>query len=435
VTAKPLRILQVPEFYSPCIGGMERHVQDLTQELSRRGHDVAVAVPTAGADHVSADGDVPVHHLRSWTAPLTGRLASDKERVFHPPLPDPGLIQRLQAVVDRFRPDVIHAHGWVLYTTLALRRPNGCKLVVTLHDHALVCANRAFVNRGRICDAPGLGKCAKCNSADFGVAKSVGLAAGLRLSAPLIRRFDGIVAVSSAVRDTSTRGLRGPNTIVRVIRGFIGDDVMSRAEGMRPSFLPPEDGYVLFVGALGRHKGLHVLLEAYQFGLGAGLVLVGTESDTSPRSYPEGVTVARDLGHADVMKAWSRCSVAVVPSVCNEAFGLVALEAMAAGRPVVASRVGGLVDIIQDGVTGILVPPGDALCLREAVLSLVGNQSKREEMGDAGRARAERFMMSEVVGEIESFYTDLLRVDRQGSRGGRDEFRWGSARPVEDMPA
>ena len=106
--------------------------------------------------------------------------------------------------------------------------------------------------------------------------------------------------------------------------------------------------------------------------------------------------------------AWRRCAVGVVPSITPETFGLVALEAMAAGVPVVASRVGGLPDVVADGETGILVAAGDAAELSAALEALISDVALRQRLGSAGALRAERFTAATVVPHVEAAYVWAL---------------------------
>jgi glycosyltransferase involved in cell wall biosynthesis len=405
---RPLRVLQVSEFYPPVIGGMERHVERLAGGLAARGHEVVVAVPSPSRSRVETAGGVALHHLAMTSGPVLRRLSSDPGRVFHPPAPDPGLVARLQALVHRFRPDVVHVHGWVLGSVLAVPDLGGARLVVTLHDHCTTCANRVYLRDGAVCDGPGVLRCTRCNAGEYGLARSAAVAVGLRALRPLQRRVDGVIAVSSAVAATGASTPAAHGALVEVIPGFVAD-VPEADRLARPAFLPGEDGYVLFVGALGLHKGVGVLLDAQRRGLGAPLVLLGTPTGTTPPSFPGDVTVVRDVGHDDVMAAWARCSVAVAPSLCVEAFGLVALEAMAMGKPVVASAIGGLVDIVVPGETGVLVPPGDAAALAGAVAALVADPARARRLGEAGRARSQLFRADRMLERTEAFYRRLLR--------------------------
>jgi glycosyltransferase involved in cell wall biosynthesis len=170
----------------------------------------------------------------------------------------------------------------------------------------------------------------------------------------------------------------------------------------------PRGDFVLFVGDATRDKGVDALLHAYsRLSTPTPLVLIGRNSFDASASAPW----LRALGpwpHELVMEAWRRSTVAVVPSILPEAFGLAALEASAVGTPVVASDTGGLPDIIVSGENGLLVPPGDAGALLEALERLLEDASLRERMGQAGQRRARMFAADSVVPRFEDAYKTLL---------------------------
>jgi glycosyltransferase involved in cell wall biosynthesis len=173
----------------------------------------------------------------------------------------------------------------------------------------------------------------------------------------------------------------------------------------------------MFAGALGPHKGIDVLLKAWS-GLRnrPPLVLAGIRRFDTPTSFPPGVIVTDDvLPREEVLRGWGHCLAAVVPSVWPEPFGLVAAEAMAAGKPVVASAVGGLAELVQDGVTGIHVPPGDASALRNALERIVADAPLRARLGAAGRERAIAYSSDVVVGAWEQVFNDALETRSHGS--------------------
>jgi len=109
-----------------------------------------------------------------------------------------------------------------------------------------------------------------------------------------------------------------------------------------------------------------------------------------------------------VQAAIERSAVVVVPSM-GEGFGMVALEAMERGRPVIAAEIGGLGELVRDGETGVLVPAGEAEPLRDAIVRLAGNLDLAREMGDAGRRRAlARFLQTTCTERTELLYEDAL---------------------------
>jgi glycosyltransferase involved in cell wall biosynthesis len=120
--------------------------------------------------------------------------------------------------------------------------------------------------------------------------------------------------------------------------------------------------------------------------------------------------VAENVPNAQVMAAWTRASVAVVPSIWHEPMGQVAIEAMLVGCPVVASDVGGLRDVVEHGVTGLRVPPGDPDALAAALDGLLDDPVARQRMGAAGRVRARRFEVTEVAPQVLAVFEDALRA-------------------------
>lgn len=405
-----MRVLMLSEFYPPFIGGIERHVQTLSRELMRRGHHVAVAtLQHRGSPAFEDDEGVRVHRLTGWNRVLAP-FYIDQERQFHLPLPDPGVMIGLRHIVEQERPDIVHARGWMLYSFVGLKAWSKAKLVVTLHDYSLFCPTKAYFHDGQECTGPGYIKCVRCASSQYGVGKAALLTSGLKLSSYLHRYVDKYIAVSSAVRDASITGTGQPPRPIEVVPTFIPDTAVEEASHVgRPAFLPPEDNYILFVGRQGAFKGLDVLLEAYtELSDLAPLVLMITDFSEKPKRFPAGVTVVRNVPHAQVMAGWMHCAVGVVPSIWPEPFGQVVVEAMACGKPVVASAAGGIRDIVIHGESGLLVEPGDVSALREALRVLLLDPVRRARMGMIGRQRARLFTAGTVADRIEQIYAELL---------------------------
>jgi glycosyltransferase involved in cell wall biosynthesis len=359
------------------------------------------------ASEFEVDEGVRIHRIQTAWSRHLGRFYQNPERPFHPTAPDPGVMRALRQIVEAEQPDVVHARGWIIYSYLAVARRLRVPLVVTLHDYGLVCPKKTFLHKGSVCSGPQWLKCVDCAAEPYGTAKSLAITSGLQVSSRLHSRVDRFVAISDAVARASGSGTRGrPLTVIPT---FIPDDVVAAGRGVeRPSFLPEEDGYLLFVGGLVPTKGADVLLRAYErLEDPPELVLIGSSYGSAGTDYPEGVTVACDVPHAQVMAAWQRCSIGLVPSVWPEPFGQVAVEAMASGRPVVASDTGGLSDVVVDGETGLLVPPGDEAELAAAIERLLADPAERDRMGRAARARATGFMVSSVADRIEDLYRGL----------------------------
>jgi len=113
------------------------------------------------------------------------------------------------------------------------------------------------------------------------------------------------------------------------------------------------------------------------------------------------------------------CSIFVLPSL-SEGFGIAILEAMRAGKAVIASRVGGIPELVDDGRSGILVPPGEPHALSEAILELLRNQARREELARAGQRRAREFTLERSARGISDIYEELVRAKLGLSHSAED---------------
>ena len=406
---RPLRILQVTDFYDPFIGGMESHVKALSQGLASRGHKVTVVtsqLPGTAIDEVT--GGLRIHRISGWTNRVLHGSYERAEAPYHPPLPDPGVMRGLRDVIDEARPDIVHAHGWISYSCMAMaRRQFG--LVVTLHDCSFSCVRRTLLRNGVAqCDGPRLDICLRCASGQYGKVKGPALAVGLHAARSLHHRVDSWVAASQSVADANRCGL--PRTSAVTVIPSASPE--APPAGPRPEWLPAGD-FLMFVGAFGHHKGLNWLLDAYASGgLSWPLVVITASRDDVEQDWPPGVTVVTDVPHEAVMTAWRYAGIGLVPSLCQEGFGLVAVEAMRSGVPVVASRIGALPEIVSDRVTGLLVTPGNTDELRRAIRRLEEDSRLRHALGAAGQVRSAQFSAETVTKMHEQHYRRILRASR-----------------------
>lgn len=413
-----MRLLLLAQFFPPDIGGEERHVFNLANTLAGRGHEVAVATQCMDGvpdKEVLASG-VRVYRFATTAMRLPGVYSSS--RTHHPPLPDPLGVRELTRIVREERPDVVHAHNWIVNSALALRRNSATKpqfgLVLTLHDFSHVCATKRLMRAGALCQGPKASRCLPCATAHYGpVVGPVTMAATAVMRAWKERAIDHIISVSRAVAD-GNRIPDGPDS--SVIPNFVLDSALlsssaDQAVGVSGdiSVAMSEGPFFLFVGELSRDKGLHTLLRAYD-SLGKrrpALLLVGRRTPDTPTRFPVGAKVYLDWPHEHVLAAFQRCLIAVLPSVCADACPTTVLEAMASGRPVVASSVGGVVDMIADGDSGLLAPPGDAAGLAAAMARLLADDDLRARLGAAAKVRVRAFTASAVAERLEAVYAEV----------------------------
>jgi glycosyltransferase involved in cell wall biosynthesis len=390
-------------------------VRNLGRELVARGHSVAVATiagDTPGADAgISEEDGVRVHRLRSSTQRLPQLLPSG--RPYHPPFPDPDVTLALRRIVAEERPSIVHAHNWMVHSYLPLKHSSGAALAMTLHDYGIACAKRSLLYRGAQCSGPGFSKCLHCAGRHYGTGKGMAITLGNWATQPLLRHMvDVFIPVSRAVAVGNE--LAESDVPFEVVPNFAPDDVADRADDAHPALAAlPATPFWLYVGALSAHKGVPVLVDAYRRLSATGtdgvppLVVMGRQMGESPIDLPRGITVIEDAPHAAVMAAWRRASLGFIPSVFPDPCPTVAIEAMASGVAVIASRIGGLPDLVDDGRTGILVEPGDPAALAGAMRRALQAPDEFGAMAVAARARAPRFMATEVVQRIMRIYDGL----------------------------
>ncbi len=424
-----LRILLASDFYPPFIGGAERQTQLLAQELALRSYAIQVAtVWHAGLAHQESAAGVDVARLNGLTTGV-GWFSSNTKRRYHPPFPDPGIVLGLRRLIRHFRPDVIHASGWIAYSCAAALIGKSIPLLVSARDYGYTCATRTMLHTDRLCAGPSPIKCGRCAAHTYGLPKA-GIAVGSTfIGKTLLRRK------VSATHSVST-------FVQQVIQRDLLRDLRKNADGTRtitiadiviPSFseqegdaipethpLPtlPERPFILFVGSLQRHKGIITLLDAYHqlpadMQEAVPLVLIGTTWPDTP-TFPPGVTILRNVPHPAVMHAWKRCLFGVAPSIWPEPLGGVIREGMLCSKALIATRIGGNTDLIHDGETGLLVPPGDSAALAAAMQRLIDDPALRDSLGTSAQERARAFTADAVIPRFEALYTRL--ADHSGGR-------------------
>jgi len=375
--------------YPPNIyGGAGVHVKHLVGELRKQ---IEVEVRTLGREGEPASSEesgVHVRRYRPWDA-LTGASSSGIETLLRAFSVD------LAFVNDPLNTDIVHTHTW--YTNIAgfyAQHLYDAKLVATVHSLE---PKRPW--------------------------KEAALGNAYRLSAwaerTCLRHCDRIIAVSNAQKDDVIECCDVDARRVSVIPNGVDAQAFRRRED--PAVLDcygVRKPYVLFLGRLSRQKGvLDAVAASLRLPNEVTLVLVtGTaderrleaELSSQVKNSDRIVWVNKMLSEPEAIAFYSGCEVFISPSR-YEPFGITNLEAMACSRPVVSTRVGGIKDVVVDGVTGILVEPQDPDMLADAVNAILADGDMAARLGRSGRIRVEHeYGWEQVAEKTLTLYQTLL---------------------------
>lgn len=382
--AEIVRILLVNDFSGP-VYGAELHLLALRDGLRRRGHEVRVF----SSRLEQAPGVRPIAEATCFGA--NGRFQLVSSAV------NPSAALTLGRVLRGFKPDVVHVVMFLwqlspLILPLLREAPSVYEAVM----YKAVCPKGTkLLKDGRQCARPYGIACLQSQCVN--PVRWAGAMVQLALVERWRSAFDRVVVPSR------------PMKAVMEAAGFEDLEVVPFGFALPPR-RPPLQGppLVAYAGRLSPEKGCEVLLRAFASARAAApdarLIMAGDGplgEDLRRLAARLGIDTAVDwLGYVsrDAMeRAFAPAWVQVVPSLWQEPFGNVTAEAMLRGAAVVASDIGGARDMIEDGVTGLLTPPGDVEALAGALIRLLGRRDEVERLGEAARRRAQDELSEEVM--------------------------------------
>jgi phosphatidylinositol alpha-mannosyltransferase len=382
-------------------GGVANHILALEHQLTRMGHEVKVIAPISKANSNLSGKFIPIG--KPWPFPSSGSVARITV--------SPWLSYQVKAVLDREKFDIIHLHEPLC--------PMLCTTVLRLSRVANVGTFHAVDSRGYTLWWPFTSMFLK----------------------KWFPRLHGKIAVSGPATAFANKHFPGEYTIIPNgvdLENFSAD-------------VPPVDEFIdgkiniVFVGRLEKRKGLNYLLGAYnrirQQVPDSRLIIVGPGTRWSD-SYEEmirrnGVPDVVFVGYVpyeELPRYYKTADIVCFPATGRESFGIVLLEAMAVGKPVVASNIDGYASLLTHGAQGLLVPPRNEEALAQALLSLIADEQLRHEMGTRGKAKALEYGWETVATRVVEFYNKVLDEHSQKQLPTPSHYKFGGFETPSSSP-
>lgn len=372
-----MRIALVSPYDYPFPGGVTQHIYYLDKHFRELGHQVKIIAPCAGPEPEKLPDNVVVTTNKVISIPFSG----SKARIPYSPLVN----WRVKKALHEEEYDILHAHE-----PLTLPVP-----VMALNHSRAVNVGTFHAYR------------------DTHVIYKY----GRRIFQPFFDKLQGKIAVSEAAKDTVARYFGGEFVIIPNgidVDRFGGEHVAPIRQYLdgRPN--------ILFVGRLEPRKGFRYLLRALprikeEFPR-ARLIVAGAyrkDEVTAHLLYARehhltGVKFVGRVSDEDLPRYYRTCDVFCAPSTGFESFGIVLLEAMAAGKPVVATDIPGYRDLLADGKEGLLAEPKNENTLAQAIIRILKDRDLQRSMGAEGRAKARQYSWRRVALSVLEFYEELL---------------------------
>ncbi len=376
-----MKIAMVSPYDFTWPGGVTAHVSQLAQELCHAGHQVKVLAPHSPSRQCfEAESFVPLG--RSVPVPSGGSIARVSLSWW--------LYRRVREILDEECFDLIHLHEPLApVLPLCFLECSNTVNVGTFH---------AYYSRQHL----------------------------YRFSHPIIKRWHqklhGGIAVSPAAHNYVHNFF--PRDY-RIIPNGIDVDHFAGNAVPWPEYRDGKTN-ILFVGRLEKRKGLRYLLEAYSrlrwehpntrlIVVGPGNLDRESHGILSSRN-PGDVVLVGGVSYQDLPRYYASADIYCSPATGQESFGIVLLEAMACGKPIVASAIEGYMGIVKDGEQGLLFPRRDAQALANTLASLVENPEYARRLGETGRRMVEQFRWKVVARQVESYYYDCIAETNGATR-------------------
>jgi glycosyltransferase involved in cell wall biosynthesis len=423
-----MRIILVNKFHY-LKGGSETYYFGLAEGLKKLGHEVHFFAMQDEKNLPCDDADLFVSAKDYNGATSAAKKISEAKTLIY----SKESLEKFEALCERVHPDIVHMNLVHRQITLSVLdapylKEHHVPVFFTSHDYILVCPNYLMLDgSGNVCDACLGGhfkeclkrKCVKGSTAKSALAM---MEADWYKRHKTYSKIDRIIAPSEFMRRKLLEG-GFPEKQVVTMQNFVSEELLDRARKTEDD-TDREKPYFLFFGRLSKEKGIKTLIDAFKLALpqlpeGMRLVIAGdgpkrAELETAAGKNIEFVGFKQG---EKLRKLVSGAAFACCPSECRENMPYSIVEAFAAGTPVVGTNIGGIPELVEDGVTGMLCEPEDTESLAEALVH-AANRFKKKETYPVLQERCRAYVLdhcdqSKYMGRLTELYADLISLKKE----------------------
>jgi glycosyltransferase involved in cell wall biosynthesis len=397
--------------------GDSTYTLNLAELLHSKGHEVVFFAMQDRRNLPDANDDLFVSHIDFRELSRHKNLVTGF-RVLERFIYSTEARRKFSQMLDRFMPDIVHLqtiHAHITPSVILEAKKHGLPVVWTLHDYKLICPNAFYLidATGEICEACGRSQyyqpvLNRCKKGSFLPSSIVALEAYAHRLMRVREHVDTFLAPSIFLRNKYIEKGFSPGK-VHQLPHFL------RAEMFQTDYSDRDEGYLLFLANLKPYKGIRPLLEACRLAPEIRLILAGQVEEPLASRLP---TILPPNAHyvgmkhgEELLQLLHNALAVILPSLVYECQPFTILEAFACGKPVVASDLGGMTELVKASKGGLLVPPGDVQALAKAMRWMATHFTEAREMGHSAREYAR-----EKHG-AESHYEQIIQIYAQAMKG------------------
>lgn len=381
------------------IGGISSYLINAIKVLKKEGHAVKILSSDVNPEEKHFDKKAYVYSDYKFRSFNKNRIIRIIISIFNP-----FSYLKTKQVLKEFKPDIVHLNNFLnIASPSILCCLKNIPTILTIHDYSILCPTGFRMLPLKVCNLSYGKNCIKC----IGIKGYYYEKIKRKISGRLFKNIDLFITPSMKLKkDLIKIGIFNIRNI------YTGIKLLKYSKLM-------EGNSLLYVGRLSKEKGIKYLLKAmiditkkiptaHLNITGNGPEKENLEELIKQLKLEKNVSFIGQIPHKEIEWYYRISNIIIVPSICEEVFPLVGIEAMSVGRPVIGSRIGGIPEWLDDGKTGFLVDPGNSAQIAEKVIQLFSSRKLMEKMGENGRKKAEQLDINNHMKEIEKVYQEVI---------------------------